>query len=496
MNFGLINNCLQGIIYYVSKAKNRHFNNTAVAVVSMILALVLTMTFCTDITWAAKKTKVVEIKEPVVSSSSYIVLSGSTSERVYSVHEDRKLPIGSITKLMTAMVVIDNIHDDAEYNNKIIIDSKVAKYGSEFKKGDSVKVRDLLYAMIIGGSDQAAEALARYSASDRKIFISEMNSKAMELGLMSTQYANPTGQYDDDHYSTAYESAIVAQAAMRYELIKKAFKRDSFAVRLDAKKRKSVTFTNTNPLVAGTKSSQLYNNAIGGILGTLDKPGRFAQYIGIANNDGMQLIVVMLEANQEQVAANAIDLFEYGYYKVTKNQIVKADKVVGHVRIKGGAKTRVAAYTEGKGYAYIPPEGSTDLVQTEVYLFDELKAPMKAGTKVGEYRIYVADELKGTVDLVIKDDIKKGWVFSNIYISNFAVTIVAIIIAMFALVILRLRAINKRRAKIRAMKKREKIRELARKQEALDRDRKMRKWTYSKYYDSKDINDALKKNKK
>lgn len=423
-------------------------------------------------------------------------MSGSTSERVYAVHEDRKLPIGSITKLMTAMVTIDNIHDDAEYNNEVVIDKEVAKYGSEFKKGDTVKVRDLLYAMIVGGSDQAAEALARYSASDRKIFISEMNSKAMELGLMSTQYANPTGRYDDDHYSTAYESAVVTQAAMRYELIKKAFKRDSVVVKVGADKKNSVTFTNTNPLIASTKSSQLYNNAIGGIFGTLDKPNKFAQYVGVASNDGMQLIVVMLEASSDKIAANAIDLFEYGYQKVTKNQIVKADKAVGHVRIKGGAKTRVSAYTEGKGYAYIPPEGSTDLVQTEVYLFDDLQAPMKAGSKVGEYRIYIADELKGTVDLVIKDDIKKGWIFSKIYISNFAVTIVAIIIALFAFIILRLRAINKRKARIRAMKKREKIRELARKQEALDQDRKMRKWTYSKYYDSKDINDALKKNKK
>lgn len=469
----------------------------ATRLLAILLALAVTITMGAPVSLAKSKKQVKEIKEPSVNAGSYIVMSGSTSEDVYAVYEDRKMAIGNITKLMTLMVTIDNIHDDNEYNNQVQIDKKLAKYGDEYKEGESVSVDNLITATIVGGSDQAAEALARYSASDRDIFISEMNSKAMEIGLMSTQFANPTGRYHKDHYSTAEECAIIAQYAMRYERIKTRTALDSASIKVSGKKNRVVTYTNTNPLLSSTKRNELYGNIKGGLASTMKEPTEFSQYVGIATDkEGMQLIVVMLEATPDKLAGDAINLFEYGFQKVKRNTIVKGDKAVGHVRVKGGAKTSVSAYTETKGYAYVPPEGSTDLVQTEVFIYDDVKAPLEAGSKVGEYRIYIADELKGTVDLVVKEDIKKGWAPSKIYISNFAVVLVCLVLFILAFIIIRLRAINRRKRKIREMRKREKIREMARKQEALDRDRKMRSWTYSKYYDSKEMDEAIKSSNK
>ena len=127
--------------------------------------------------------------------------------------------------LMTAMVVIDNMYNENELNNTVEINEKLTTYGNDFMLGETVKVGDLLNAMLVNGSHQAAEALSRYSASKRKIFISEMNSKAMELGLMDTQFTNPSGKYDAQHYSTAHDCAVITQSATRYQLIKNAFAR-------------------------------------------------------------------------------------------------------------------------------------------------------------------------------------------------------------------------------------------------------------------------------
>ena len=459
-----------------------------------MLALVFTMT-PTGI--LAKTKKVVEIKEPYVNAGSYVAMSGSTSEIIYEEHAERKLPMGCITKLMTAMVVIDNMHDDSELANHVDITEKIDAYGDVFKKGESVSVENLLTAMLIADSDEAAEALARYSASTRDIFISEMNSRAIQIGLMSTQFTNPTGAYDDNHYSTAIESAKIMQEAIRYSRIKEILKKDTATITIDGKKKnRTRTFTSTNPLVASSHSNERYKYTKGGILGSLNIPQKYSQYVGVATKNDMQFIVVLLEANDSSIARNAIDLFEYADNKATRNTIIKADKAVGTVRIRGGAKTHLKAYTETKGYAYIPPEGSTDLVQTELALTGGLKAPMKAGDKVGEYRIYVADELKGTVDLVIKKDVKKGWILSNIYISNFTTALVLSIILLLAIIVLRLRAVNKRKARLRARRRNAKIREMAAKQAALDADRKKRNWTYSNYYDSNDINEALEREKK
>lgn len=486
-------------IFSLSKTKR-----IIIRLLAAFVALVIGLSCSIDSCYAApdkdeekQSKKVVEVKEPRITAGSYVVMSGSTSEVVVDGHADRKMSMGNITKLMTAMVVIDNLHDDGEYDNFIEISKSVDKYGDVFRAGESVRLEDLLKAMLIGCSDEAAEAVARYSASKRAIFISEMNSKAMEIGLMSTQYSNPTGKYDPNHYSTALESAIVAQYAVRYAAIKEILGQDMATIEIYGKKKnRSEVFTNSNPLLSSTKPSEQYRYIKGGIMGTLSEPQEFAQYVGIAVKDDMQYVVTLLEADETKVATEAMDLFEYGDSKASKNTIVKADKFVGRARVKGGAWTKVKAYTETKGFAYIPPEGSTDLVKTQVVMTSGLEAPLKAGDKVGEYRIYVADELKGTVDLVIKKDIVKGWLPSKIYISNLAALITLLMISIIGFGLARIRRINKRKAALKARARQQKIRELAEKQNALDEDRRKRKWTYSNYYDSEDIYNAMNRNKK
>lgn len=437
-----------------------------------------------------------EIVEPTVNAGSYIVMSASTSEIVYEEHAERKLPIGAITKFMTAMVVLDNMHDTKEYENVLQISRNLEKYGKDFKKGESITVEDLLTAMLVGNSDEAAEALARYSASSRKIFVGEMNSKAMELGLISTQFTNPTGAYDPDHYSTAEEAAYIVQAAIRYDEIKKLSAYDTKAIQIIGNQKKkiknrSLTFTNTNQLLSSNNQSKRYQYIKGGIEGSLSKPRRYSQYAGVATKDDMQLVVILLEGNEDTLAQNAIDLFEYGYSKVTKNTIVKAGKCLGKAKVKGGAITKVKGYTENKGFAYIPPEGSTDLLTTEVFMYDNLVAPLRAGQKVGEFRIYVADELKGTVDLVTKKEVKKGWFPSKLYISNFATVMIVIIGLLIAFFTIRHKAGKKRRAKLKERERQAKIRQMAMEQEALEEDRRKRNWTYGGNYENKDINDKL-----
>ncbi len=414
---------------------------------------------------------------PEVTADSFIVMSGSTSEVVLEKHSDRKLSPGNITMLMTAMVVIDNMYNDRELNNTVEITDKLTEYGSDFKLGETVKVGDLLNAMLIGGSEQAAEALARYSASKRKIFISEMNSKAMELGLMDTQFTNPSGAYDAQHYSTAHDCAIIIQGATRYQLIKNAFaKRNTTFTVLSADGDREVSYTSTNPLLVGSKPSELYSLTRGGLLGRVGDPVNKSQYAGVATSDDMQLIVVLLNAKKKKVAYEAKALFEYGDSKVTRSVIVKANKKVGKARVRYGSVAHVNAYTETKGFAYVPPEGSTDLVQTEVVMFEDLTAPIKEGTKVGEFRIYVADELKGTVDLITKRSIKRGWWPSKYYISDWVTVVIGVILFLILLLFIRILYVKKRRAQIKAARRERRLRELAMMQLEAEEDRRRRNW--------------------
>ncbi|MBR3146678.1 MAG: D-alanyl-D-alanine carboxypeptidase, partial [Eubacterium sp.] len=418
-----------------------------------------------------------------VSASSYMVMSGSTSEKVVSKHADRKMQPGKITMLMTAMVVLDNMYDEKELKNTVETGNTIAEYGGTFKEGESASVGDLLNAMLVGGDVQSAELLAKYSASSREIFVNEMNSKCMELGLMDTYFTNAGGRYDIAAYSTASDLAVITQAAYRYQVVKDALARKSVTIAVVDKKKKKpreIEFLGTDPLLTGNEKTD-YQYIKGGILGLVDETVNSAQFAAIATKDDMQMIVVLMDSAKENTAREATSLFEYADAKVTKNTIVKKGKLAGRARVRGGAVTRVAGYTETKGFAYVPPEGSDSLIQTQVAMYDDLNAPLKKGDKVGEFRIYVADELKGTVDLITKENVSEGWFLSRYYISNTATIVIGVVLFLLLVFLLRVGHVKRRRAKRREAIRRQKIREIARKQLEIDEDRKRREWDATGY---------------
>lgn len=412
-----------------------------------------------------------------MSASSWIVMSGSTSQIVAQGHAERKMQPGAMTMLMTAMVAIDNMYNEDELKNTVVISSELAEEGTLFKEGETVTVGDLLSAMLVAGDSQAAEALAEYSASSREIFINEMNSKCMELDIMDTQFINPGGTYADKQYSTAKDCAVIAQAAIRYQRIKYLLKKKSVIVRASTKENeREIELVSCNPLLAGSPD-QTYKYIKGGIRGVLDKPSASMQYAAISMKDGMEMVAILMDSDPALAAAEARSLLEYGDAGAEKNVIVKAGKRMGTARVKGGVWTRVAGYTETKGYAYVPPEGSDKLIQTQVVMLDNLQAPLKEGEKVGEFRIYVADELKGTVDLVTHKEIGAGWPPSQWYISNLAAVIISMVILLILAFIIRVLSVKRRRAKRAEAMRKAKIREIARKQLEVDEDRKRRNWT-------------------
>lgn len=457
-----------------------------VAIISVILILVTTISYIAPFeVWAEGEntTAPVPKKAPSVSASSYMVMSGSTSEKVASKHADRKMQPGKITMLMTAMVALDNMYDEGELKNTVETGSTIAEYGDTFKEGEAASVGDLLNAMLVGGDVQAAELLAKYSASSRDIFVNEMNSKCMELGLMDTLFTNAGGRYDIAAYSTASDLAVITQAAYRYQAVKDALAKKSVTIAVVEKKKKKpreIEFKTTDPLLTGNEKTD-YKYIRGGILGLVDETVNSAQFAAVATKDDMQMIVILMDSAKENTAREATSLFEYADAKVTKNTIVKKGKLAGHARVRGGAVTRVPAYTETKGFAYVPPEGSDSLIQTQVAMYDDLNAPLKKGDKVGEFRIFVADELKGTVDLIINEDVPTGWYLSRFYISNAGTVAAGVILLLLLVFLLRVRHVKRRRIKRREAVRRQKIRELARMQLEIDEDRKRREWDATGY---------------
>lgn len=408
--------------------------------------------------------------KPEISGDSGVIMSNSTMEEIYDFHGDRKLNPGISTKLMVAMNVIDKMHNKNEFKNVIEVDSKIASYGNKFHLSEEISVEDLLKTMLIENSDQAAVALAIYSSGSEEEFIKEMNSKATQLGLTYTKYDNLIGKAGKNQFTTAGEVAIITTEALRYDKIREIAYKKSCNIEIKGNRREKIQ--NGDLLIKKNKSGYK-----GMMCSFWDEKSDYPIYIGEARKDGLHIIVVLMGEPAGLKNREASEMLDFGFKNSSHITVDKKNKKCGHIKIKNGEKTIVPVYTLEKAYAHIPKEGSKSLVRTEKKIKRNFNAPIKKGTKVGDYEIYVADELKGVIPIIVTENVNRGWPLSRFYISNLATATIIIIFISLLLILFRIRMMNIKRKKILNKKRKDKIRKEALKRKALEESEK-REWHF------------------
>ncbi len=216
------------------------------------VAVTIDQTLLEHSSTAAKKTtkkaasKKKWTKNPKVRSASVFVIDPATSKVLYEKNADAVVPIASITKLMTAMVVLDAKQKMSE---KLTVTTKdkdtLKKTGSRLKVGTKLSRKNMLCLTLMASENRAASALSRHYPGGRKAFVAAMNKKAKELGLKETHFKEPTG-LNWKNVSSAHDLAKLVAAAHKYKLIRKFTTRAKHSVTLQGKRE---TFRNTNKLV-------------------------------------------------------------------------------------------------------------------------------------------------------------------------------------------------------------------------------------------------------
>lgn len=154
-----------------------------------------------------------EIKSPDTNSRACVVIDRNTNTILYGKNEKQKRKMASTTKIMTATVIIENFN----LNDTIKVSKKAAGTGGSrlgLKFGDKITINDLLYGLMLRSGNDAAVALAEYAGGSIEGFAELMNKKASELGLTNTHFETPHGLDSDEHYTTAYELAILSNYAL------------------------------------------------------------------------------------------------------------------------------------------------------------------------------------------------------------------------------------------------------------------------------------------
>ena len=326
--------------------------------------------------------------EPKINSRSAVVIDRKSKNIIYGKNENVKKAMASTTKIMTAMVVIQNTN----LNNIVDISKKAAGTGGSrlgLKAGDKITVKDLLYGLLLRSGNDCAVALAEYVAGSVPEFSNLMNQNAQMLGLNNTHFVTPHGLDEEEHYTTAYELAILADYALNNEVFAQIVNTKSYTININ---KNSKTLNNTNELlgnlngVYGVKTG--FTNGAGRCLVTSIKRGN------------LDVICVVLGADtKKDRTRDSAKLIEYTFNKYEeidikekiKESFKKWNEINGNrINIEKGesSKLELTLNDKDKIFTYPIEKGTEDNINIEINANLNLKAPVLENTNIGKIKVY------------------------------------------------------------------------------------------------------------
>lgn len=249
---------------------------------------------------------------PDVSAAQAILMDAESGRVLFDKEAYEARPIASITKIMTAILAIESgkMDEKATVSRNAIYTEGSSIY---LEQGEQIKIQDLVYGLMLRSGNDAAVAIAEHIGGSEEGFVYLMNEKAKWLGMNQTHFTNPHGLDDEDHYSSAYDMAILTRDAMKNKQFQEISGSTSYL-----SENRSYSWRNKHKLVTG-----YYENATGGKTGYTKRTGR--TLVTTAEKNGHSLIVVTLNAGNDW--NDHIALFEWGFEKLTENNPENEEKV-------------------------------------------------------------------------------------------------------------------------------------------------------------------------
>ena len=315
-----------------------------------------------------------------VQAHSAVLMDAESGRVLYARDAHHPRLIASTTKLLTALVAAEQAGDLDE-----VVSIKGEWLGSEgssiyLQAGEEITLRGLLYGLLLHSGNDAAMAVACHIAGSGEDFVALMNKKAAELGMKDSSFANPSGLDDDNHYSTAYDLALLARACLDNETVAEICATRAVTVG-------TRTFINHNKLLSR------YEGCVGMKTGYTEKAGR--TLVSAATRDGQTLICVTLNDGDDW--NDHTRLLNYGFATFPRQVLCRAGEVYGHVAVEGSLIPAVAVVAQGElGW----PLTEAEKPVLEIELPRNAAAPLAPGAQLGELRWLLNGEAIARMPLV------------------------------------------------------------------------------------------------
>jgi D-alanyl-D-alanine carboxypeptidase (penicillin-binding protein 5/6) len=340
-----------------------------------------------------------------LQSPSCILIEATTGTVLYEYNADEARKPASVTKVMTLLLVFEAIHNGQYSLDDIVtVSSHAASMGGSqcfFEAGEEQTVEDMIKCIVVASGNDAAVAMAEYTAGSEEQFVALMNSKAEELGMENTNFVNACGLDTDGHVTSSRDIAIMSrELTLNYPEIF-----DYSTIWMDSIIHKTARGESEFDLANTNKFLNLYTGATGLKTGYTSS----AKYCmsATATRNGISLIAVIMGAETKDIRnEEACKLLDYGF-GICK--MYNDDNVLEEtdVPVKNGTGDTIAIESDSSFNAVLLNNESTEAVTKKIKIYDDIEAPVYEGDIVGYVEYSAGDRVLGTVAVVASEQMDK-----------------------------------------------------------------------------------------
>lgn len=395
----------------------------------LIIIFVLSLFFNITISYA-------DIDNIDISAESAVLIDSSSEKTLYAKNDTQKMYPASTTKIVTAILTIENCKlDDVVTVPYEAISQIPSGYSiAALQAGEQLTVDQLLRLMLVHSANDAANVLAYHVSGSLEGFASLMNQKVADLGLEHTHFTNPSGMQNENHYTTAHDLALIMKYCMKNLTFRTLAGLKSCIIPATNKYEGRV-FQTTNELLiydtSNVQSNYYYKYAIAGKTGYTTEAKNCL--VSVANKDGFELICVVLGAGvgYNNLSGKFVDtksIFEYGYSNYSIKKLRDSNAIATQITINNATKetTDLDLLISNDITALVTNDDSDTEFTPQITLQDNLLAPIAQGQVVGKIT-YTVDGIDYSSDLIASH---------NVEVSGSTVLIIQIILIVIILFLL------------------------------------------------------------
>ena len=340
-----------------------------------------------------------------VLAKGAVLIDAETGEVLFEQDAHKELPLASVTKVMTMLLVMEAVDSGKiTLDDQVTISERAASMGGSqmyMEPGETHTVAELMEGVAMASANDGCVSLSEFVAGSEEIFVERMNERAKELGMRDTHFVNTNGLPVADHYSSAYDIAVMSRKLYAFEETHKWFTtwQSTITVGLPGKE-KEFGLTNTNKLI------KAYPGCNGIKTGFTSDAG-YCLSASATRND-VHLIAVALGCETSKIRnAQVAKLFDYGFANFGSKLIADEGEVLTRMKIERGTPQEIPVVSAQKVTALVQ-KGKEDSITTKLELLEEVPLPLAAGSRVGTLHVMKDEKEVGSYELLTEETVEKA----------------------------------------------------------------------------------------